>query len=437
LEGKLSVVEASEILGLSKRQIIRLRKGVAEKGEDAVKHGNIGRVPSTTIKSSQRQQIVVLYKSKYHGANYQHFTDLLKEHEGIGISAPTARSILNSSGVKSPKSKRKPKKHIRRKRHEHEGSLVQTDATAHDFFGTGEKSCIHGLIDDATGKVLGLHMTRNECLEGYHAVFEQMIDGYGVPASVYADRHTIFASPNSGKLTIEDELAGVRANDTQLGRAMRELGITLIKARSPQAKGRIERLWGTLQDRLTVEFRINGITEMGAANRFLQSYIPKHNRRFAVQASEPATMFAPNALDLASILCIREKRKIDSGGAFSFGGQYFVVDGDIPPGTSIEVIAHRKLGISALYKGKRHDVRRIEKPKRRKAKGPIGERKPYVPPDLHYYKYGKETYVQHSNEYTDADILAILDGLFSKSISQTVDELTGRTRRAAGFADSF
>ena len=344
---------------------------------------------------------------------------------------------MNAAGIISPRVKRKPKRHIRRKRRDYEGSLVQTDATTHDFFGTGDTYCLHGIVDDATGKVLGLHMTKNECLEGYFAVFEQMIATYGIPASVYADRHTIFASPKSDKLTIADELAGIQANDTQLGRAMRELGMTLIKARSPQAKGRIERLWGTLQDRLAVEFRVNGITGIGAANCFLQSYIPKHNRRFAVQASEPATMFAPNALDLASILCIREKRKIDSGGAFSFCGQYFVVDADIPPGASIEVIAHMKLGISALYKGKRHGVRRIGKPKRNKTKGTAGGRKPHVPPDSHYHKYGKDTYVQYSSEYTDTEILAIIDELFSESVTQAVDGLTGRTGRVASLADSF
>jgi hypothetical protein len=344
---------------------------------------------------------------------------------------------LNSAGITSPKSKRKPKKHIRRKRHEYEGSLVQTDATPYDFFGTGGNNCLHGAVDDATGKILGLYMTKNECLEGYFAVFEQMVENFGIPASVYADRHAIFVSPKSSRLTIEDELAGVHVNDTQLGRALKELGITLIKARSPQAKGRIERLWCTLHDRLAIEFRIKGITDMGMANRFLQTYIPKYNRRFTVEAVEPLSMFMPNTHDLISVLCVRERRKL-SAGAFSFYGQHFIVDGDIPPQACIEAIAHRNAGIFAFYEGRRYPVQRIIKPKRQKSDpSPVG-RKPYIPPDSHYHKHGKESYVKYSNEYTDTEVLSILDSIFLKNIDETIALQTSSQRsRSAGLADSF
>jgi transposase len=342
---------------------------------------------------------------------------MLEEHEKISISDNTARTILNAAGIKSPKTKRKPRKHHRRKRREYEGALEQTDATEHEFFDTDEKQCLHGVIDDATGKIVGLYMSEHECLEGYFAVFEQMIVNFGIPASIYADRHTIFASPKSDKLTIEDELAGIQVNDTQLGRAVRELGITLIKARSAQAKGRIERLWQTLQDRLVIEFRIRGIKDMDAANQFLQAYIPEYNKRFGVEAAEKQSLFTPNTFDLINILCVRETRKVDDGGAFSYCGKCFVVLGDILPRVSIEVIAHRKLGIFALYKNKRYDVQLIEKTKRRK-KPPSNQpqqRTAYVPLDSHYHKHGKESFVQYSNEYSDAEILAILDDIFLKS----------------------
>ena len=161
-------------------------------------------------------------------------------------------------------------------------------------------------------------------------------------------------------------MAGKQVNDTQLGRAMRELGITLIRAMSPQAKGRIERLWGTLQDRLVIEFRINGIIDIEAANRFLQSYIARYNHRFAVEPGQSTSMFTPNTFDLLEIFCIKERRKVDNSGAFSYYGQHFVITGDAPPGVGIEVIAHRKMGIFALYNGMRFDVSRIEKPGRKK-----------------------------------------------------------------------
>lgn len=413
----MTVAEASEILGLSERQIKRLRKGVTEKGKDALVHGNTGKAPSTTISQAQRQVITQMYKSKYNGANYQHFTELLAERESITISVSTSTRILKSSNIQSPRRKRRPKQHIRRKRHAQEGSMAQTDATPYDFFGVGARDCLHGIIDDATGKILGLYITKHECLEGYFAVFEQMIDKHGIPASIYADRHTIFSSPKSGKLSVAEELSGIQVNDTQLGRALRELGITLIKARSPQAKGRIERLWGTLQDRLTVEFRINGIADRETANAFLPSFIEKYNARFQVNAAEAATMFLPNTHDLISILCVREGRKLDAGGAFSFHGQLFVVPGDIPPRVAVEVIVHRKQGIFALYKGRRYVVSIIEKPrcgsKKRNTDAPV--RTPYMPPDSHYYKRGKETYIHYSGEYSDKEILAIINDIFTKS----------------------
>ena len=403
---------------MSERQIKRLRKGVQKNGKGAVTHGNKGKTSKTAIPLAQRKRIVEFYNEKYSGANYQHFVELLEENEKIRISDNTVRRILNAAGITSPKTKRKPRKHIRRKRREHEGALVQTDATPHDFFGTGTKCCLHGAVDDATGKIVGLYMTKNECLEGYFNVFEQMIGNFGIPASIYADRHTIFSSPMAGKLTIEDELAGKQTNETQLGRAVRELGITLIKARSPQAKGRIERLWGTLQDRLTIEFRSNGICDSTAANDFLLAYIPRFNQRFAVEAAEPVSLFAPNAFDLINILCIREKRKLDHGGAFSFYGQRFVVASSIPQGANIEVIAHRKFGIFAFYKENRHNVFPIEKQKQRKKPAIVPSTQPLrtMPFGLKYREYDKNAYTHYSSEYADSEILAILNEVFSKNL---------------------
>jgi transposase len=412
------VAQASELLGISERQVKRLRKGVKEKGTGALTHGNAGKKPSNALTQEQKQRIIKLYQEKYAGANFQHYSELLEEHESIIVSVATVKNLMKESGIRSPKRKRKPKQHKRRKRKEHAGQLVQADATPHDFFGSGEAVCLHGAIDDATGDILGLYMTKNECLDGYFNVFEQIIENFGIPAAVYADYHTIFASPKIGKCSIEDELAGIVVNDTQFGRAMRELGITLIWARSPQAKGRIERLWGTLQDRLVIEFRIRGITDIEVANKFLPKFIKKYNQQFSVEPYEEESMFLPNNHDLINILCVREKRKLDTSGAFSYGKQYFVIIGKIPPRVQIEVIIHRKYGIFALYKGQRYSVIRIEKPKpgRKKSQLPTSQRKPFIPPDSHYHKHGKDSFVHYSGEYTDSEILAILDEVFSKTL---------------------
>ncbi len=149
----------------------------------------------------------------------------------------------------------------------------------------------------------------------------------------------------------------------------------------------------------------------------MPSFIEKYNARFQVDAVEATTMFVSNTHDLINILCVREKRKLDTGGAFSFHGQFFVVSGDIPPRTSIEVIIHRKYGIFALYKDRRYAVNLIEKPKRNSQKhnAEFCERTPYIPPESHYHKRGKETYVHYSGEYSDKEILTIVNEIFTKS----------------------
>jgi hypothetical protein len=151
--------------------------------------------------------------------------------------------------------------------------LVQIDASPHEWIIGGELFTLHGAIDDATGEILALFFTPNECMEGYFEIIRQIVKNYGIPMSLYCDRHTIFVSPNDGKLSIEDQLKGKTVNLTQFGRAMEELGITIIKANSPQAKGRIEKLWDTLQSRLPVEFKIRGIDTMEAYMPFYRSLL--------------------------------------------------------------------------------------------------------------------------------------------------------------------
>jgi len=209
-----------------------------------------------------------------------------------------------------------------------------------------------------TGKIMALFFARNECLEGYFNVMEQIITQYGLPVSIYCDRHTIFISPKDGKLSIEEQLQGKQENLTQFGRAMEELGINVIPANSPQAKGRIERLWETLQSRLPVEFKIAGINTMEAANAFLSQFMERHNNRFAVQPENPVGAFRPmdKGVDLDTILCIKEERVIIEGGAFSYRGKYYQLvtkskDVAVLPKARITVLDHPKRGIRAMYKG--------------------------------------------------------------------------------------
>ena len=204
-------------------------------------------------------------------------------------------------------------------------SFSKNTKISYEWIIDGERFTLHGAIDDATGEVLALFFAKNECLDAYFEVLWQILVNYGIPLSVYVDKHTIFLSPKFGKLSVEDELAGKRVNDTQFGRALKELGITLIPANSPQAKGRIERLWGTLQSRLPVEFKLAGIKSIEAANAFLQKFMEVYNQKFAVSPANRESAFRelPKAVNLDHILCLKEFRKGDNSSGFSYGGEYY------------------------------------------------------------------------------------------------------------------
>ncbi|GAG99544.1 unnamed protein product, partial [marine sediment metagenome] len=266
--------------------------------------------------------VVELKTKKYWGTNFSHFTELLAERESIALSQPTVHRILRGTGIVSPKKKKKIRAHWYRKRKDCPGMMVQLDASPYRWLG-GSKLPLHGAIDDASSNILGLHLCKEETLKGYFEVARQMIGGFGIPISTYSDKHTIFFSPK-GKLTIEDQLEGRTSANTQFSRAMSELGVSMIPAGSPQAKGRVERLWGTLQDRLIQEFSLNGIKDVESANKFMKKYIKKFNRRFSVvPKGEPAFRKLGKGINLDYILCSKISRKLDGGSAFSYRGKYF------------------------------------------------------------------------------------------------------------------
>ena len=263
-------------------------------------------------------------------------------------------------------------------------------------------------------------MAKNECLQGYFETTRQIILNDGIPISIYSDRHAIFLSTKAGKLTIEDELEGKVCNDTQFGRAMKELGITIIPARSPQAKGRVEKLWDTLQSRLPVEFKIAGITTIDEANEFLKDYIPLFNKKFAVEPREVESAFRPlsEGVDLDSILCVKQKRKVDNGGVFSFYGKHFKIEPKdnqpcIPPQTHIRVFISSMSGVRVEYRGRIYETVPFIKPR----KSADNTQKPqkstaYTPPDKHYYKYGQDLFKRVTFEDSDQEILDMIHKVF-------------------------
>jgi len=312
IEKEITVKEATSLLDLSGRQILRIKKEVLEKGPQALVHKNTGCKPSRAIPDNMKEKIVSLKKSKlYIDANFTHFMELLEEKENIKISYTPLHKLLTSKGIKSPKKRRsKKEKHPRRERMKSKGMLVQIDATPYDWFGDGIKHSLHAAIDDATSDIVGAYIEKNECLNGYFEVTRQMLTSYGIPISMYSDRHSIFKSPKLDKLTIEEELAGKEINDTQYEKALKELGITLIPAYSPQAKGRVERLMETFQGRLITDFKVNGIITVEQANEFLPKYIKSLNEKFSVKAKNRKNSFRKlnKSISLDTILCIKIRK---------------------------------------------------------------------------------------------------------------------------------
>ncbi|MFZ3386113.1 MAG: ISNCY family transposase, partial [Candidatus Hydromicrobium sp.] len=364
VKGEIRVKDAAEVLGLSTRQVKRIKKKVRLNGPGATVHGNRERKPINAVDDKVKDLVVELKTKKYGGTNFSHFAELLAEREDIIISQPTVHRILRDAGIASPKKKKKIRAHRYRKRKDCPGMMVQLDASPYGWLG-GEDLNLHGAIDDASSNISGLYLCKEETLQGYFEVTRQMIKGPGIPISTYSDKHTIFFSPKD-KLTIEDQLEGKTEPYTQFSDAMSELGVTMIPAGSAQAKGRIERLWGTLQDRLVQEFILNGIKDVESANKFMATYIKKFNRRFSVvPKGEPVFRKLDKGINLDHILCRKIPRKLDGGSAFSYGGKYYqLISGGKPaatiPRSGISVLTSSRIGIKAKYSGKVYSVARLE-----------------------------------------------------------------------------
>lgn len=366
IKGHCTIKQVALALGLSERRVKQIKKEVKENGVKSIQHGNRGRKPKNTISDETKNKILELRRSyEYEISNFKHFQELLKERESINISYSALYNILRKAGIKSPKKHRKKKLHHRRKRKEAEGMMLQADGTPFDWFENGEKYSLHGFIDDATGKITGLYMCKNECLLGYLEVLRQTLENYGIPISLYPDKYSVFFPPKkvNDHITIEEQLNGREKGITQFGRIVEELGIEMFPASSPQAKGRIERLWETLQSRLSTEFRINNIKTIDEANKFLESYIEKYNSQFSVSAISTKSVYLklPKRYDLDELLCVRFERTIDNAGVFSINNSKFqIMDKSLPPKTKVQVYLSQKIGMRVKSNNKIYDVQPLE-----------------------------------------------------------------------------
>jgi transposase len=291
--GKTTAAQAAEALGVSPRQLRRMRKKLRAGGAAALAHGNRRRAPANGLTAAQRRQILTLARTKYVGLNDVHLTEKLTEVEGLVVSRATVRRLLRAAGLASPRRRRAPRHRSRRPRRPQAGLLVLFDASPFAWFGPDRPVCaLLAVIDDATGSVLAACFRAAEDAAGYLSCLREVARTLGLPAAAYTDQHSIFVR-NDTHWTLAEQLAGTQ-DPTQVGRAFRTLGIEHIVAKTPQAKGRIERLWGTLQDRLVAELRLAGIRTPAAGEAFLRdTFLPAFNTRFAVPPALAASGYRP------------------------------------------------------------------------------------------------------------------------------------------------
>lgn len=356
----ISGKQGSQVLEISLRHFRRLLAAYRREGAAALAHGNRGRRPAHALDEKVKERVLNLAKTKYTGFNTQHFTEFLAERERINLSRSTVRRILLSGGLSSPRKRRAPKHRSRRERFAQEGMLLQIDASRHDWLeGRGAGMTLIGAIDDATGKVADAFFREQEDSEGYFQLLRHIMAKSGLPHALYHDGHSIFEPTDKEEASIEEQLEG-KKHHTQFGRLLEELGITSIRARSPQAKGRVERLWGTFQDRLVSELRLEAAHTMEEANQVLRAYLPRHNRKFAVPARETETAFRPVPVDANSFFCFKYNRKVGLDNVIRIGPhrlQVLSVNGKGNfAGTRIEVRQAFDGSLSVFYQGRKLNV---------------------------------------------------------------------------------
>jgi transposase len=321
--GTLTIAEGAQVLGLSRRQMQRVRSKVKEVGPAGVTHGNAGRAPKHKTPELVADRVVGMWRDKYTGFNDRHFTEKLEAEEGLVLSRSTVRRVLRVAGIGPARSRRPPKHRRRRDRRPQAGQMILWDGSRHDWLERrGPRLCLIGAIDDATGELLpGAHFVEQECTLGYLRVLREIVKHKGVPLSAYMDRHSSLKR-NDSNWTLEEQLAG-RQEPTQVKRALDDLGIQAIYALSPQAKGRVERLWGTLQDRLVSELRLAKATTIEQANRVLVAYIPEHNRRFAIEPADATAAWrsCPPGLTPEEICALQYARVVGNNNSIKVGKQ--------------------------------------------------------------------------------------------------------------------
>ncbi len=303
MEKKLTQVEAGALVGLTTRQIRRLIQRVRQEGDRGLVHRGRGQPSNRRMTARHKAQVLRLYGLHYRDFGPTLAVEKLAERHGITLSDETLRRWLRASGIAHFTRRKRPHR-AWRARKPHVGELVQLDGSHHDWFeGRGPRCVLMAYIDDASSRVYARFYAYEGTIPALDS-FQRYVRRHGIPLALYTDKHSTYQV--SAAPTREDQLAGV-APMSQFGRALGELGVELIPAHSPQAKGRIERLFGTFQDRLIKELRLAGASTLDEANRFLEAYLPRYNQRFTVPPAHAADLHRPKPAggELDRILCIK------------------------------------------------------------------------------------------------------------------------------------
>ena len=385
LERVIKRVRAAEILSLSCRQVGRLAKRVKGEGDRGIVHRSRGKPSNRRFDDQVKARVIKVYRERYKGFGPTLAAEKLLEGQRIEVSDETLRKWLMGSG--DWKKVRKKGVHREwRERKGHFGEMVQMDGSHHDWLeGRGPACVLMGYIDDATGRGFGRFYGYEGTLPAMDS-FGRYIRRYGIPLKVYLDKHTTYKS--NGKPTLEEELAGIEPL-SEFERALKELGVEVIHAHSPQAKGRIERFFGTLQDRLVKEMRLRGIQSLEEANLFLEEYWPKFNRKFAVDAKEKEDLHrsVPRGLKLEDVFCIKAKRALRNDFTVAYNRRLYQVEDSI---RASNVMIHEGLdgSIRLKYKGRLLKIREIASrpPAERNERVRLTPKKRYVLPKGHYYR---------------------------------------------------
>lgn len=341
---------AAIALNCTARHVNRMILGYKKDGKAFFIHGNRGRKPAHSIDDNTKQLIIDLYRTIYWDANFTHFAELLAKRESINISPTTVNAILMKEFILSPKAKRLTKKrvknqlnelkkvskskkevkklnenilaiedaHPRRPRCAYAGEMIQMDASVHHWYGN-DKTQLHIAVDDATGSIVGAYFDHQETLNGYYNVLSQIINNHGIPFMFLTDRRTVFEYIQKSSPSVEEDTF------TQFGYACKQLGIEIKTSSIPQAKGRVERMFQTLQSRLPIELRLAGITTIEQANIFLNSYIKEYNAMFALCIDDIKSVFEkqPDDEKINLTLAVLSSRKVDNGHCIKFENKYF------------------------------------------------------------------------------------------------------------------